>query len=331
MDMQSLLEKLKIRVPLFLAPMAGVTDMPFRQICRDFGAELSYSEFVSSEGIIRNNRRTLRYLTFQENERPIGIQIFGHDPRVLADAAAFIEKTFHPDLIDLNFGCPVPKVVKKGAGSAVLKDLERLRDIASAVSSAVSLPVTAKIRSGWDDKHVVIPHIAPVLEESGIQLVTLHPRTALMRYKGRADWSLIRQLKENTRLPVIGNGDIRTASDALRMIHETGCDGVMVGRGALGNPWLLSQIKAALSGTDIPEDSSSSDKINLMSQHFRKVLKFYGPEQGYKIFKSHISWYTSGLPHGSAFRQKANKCRSVHEMETVIATYQTLLKELPEG
>ncbi|KUK91185.1 MAG: putative TIM-barrel protein, nifR3 family [Marinimicrobia bacterium 46_43] len=329
--MQSFLEKLRIGVPLFLAPMAGVTDMPFRQICRDFGAELSYSEFVSSEGVIRNNRKTLRYMMFQENERPVGIQIFGHDPEVLANAAAFIEKTFHPDLIDLNFGCPVPKVVKKGAGSAVLKDLERLRDIASAVSSAVTLPVTAKIRSGWDENHGVIPQIAPVLEESGIQLVTLHPRTTLMRYKGRADWTLIRQLKENTRLPVIGNGDIRTAGDALRMMDETGCDGVMVGRGALGNPWLLSQIKAALTGTAIPENPSPKEKMDLMSQHFRKVVKFYGPEQGYKIFKSHISWYTKGLPHGTTFRQKANMCSSVHEMEAVIASYQTLLKELSEG
>ncbi|BFN36623.1 tRNA dihydrouridine synthase DusB [Fidelibacter multiformis] len=329
--MQFLLEKLKIGVPLFLAPMAGVTDMPFRQICRDFGAEISYSEFVSSEGVIRNNLKTLRYMTFQENERPVGIQIFGHDPKVLADAATFIEKTFHPDLIDLNFGCPVPKVVKKGAGSALLKDLERLRDIASAVSSSVTIPVTAKIRSGWDDNHVVIPHIAPVLEESGIQLVTLHPRTTLMRYKGRADWSLIRRLKENTRLPVIGNGDIRTAGDALRMMDETGCDGVMVGRGALGNPWLLRQIKAALTGTAIPENPSPKEKMDLMSQHFREVVRFYGTEQGYKVFKSHIAWYTTGLPHGSAFRQKANMCRSVHEMETVIATYQTLLKELSEG
>jgi len=329
--MQSLLEKLNIGVPLFLAPMAGVTDMPFRQICRDFGAEVTYSEFVSSEGVIRNNRKTLRYMTFQASERPVGIQIFGHDPQVLADAAVFIEKNFKPDLIDLNFGCPVPKVVKKGGGSAVLKDLERLRDIVSAVSSAVTVPVTVKIRSGWDDKHLIIPQIAPVLEESGIQLITLHPRTTLMRYKGRADWSLIRLLKQNTRLPVIGNGDIRTADDALRMMDETGCDGVMVGRGALGNPWLLRQIKAALSGKPVPENPSPTEKIDLMKKHFRDVVSFYGPDQGYKIFKSHLSWYTTGLPHGSGFRQKANMCRSANEMKVVIESFHTLLKELSEG
>ncbi len=326
--MANLLKRLKIGVPIFLAPMAGVTDMPFRKICRKFGAEITYSEFVSSEGIIRNNKKTLRYMTFHEDERPVGIQIFGYNPRVLAEAALMIEQSFKPDLIDLNFGCPVPKVVKKGAGSALLKDLTRVREIATAVSSAVSVPVTAKIRSGWDETQSVIPHIGPVLEESGIQLITLHPRTTRMRYKGRADWSLIRLLKENTRLPVIGNGDIRSADDALRMRDETGCDGVMVGRGALGNPWLLKQIRAALTGEVIPPDPTPVEKLSLMKEHFRDSCSFYGPDQAYKIFKSHIAWYSSGIPHGAGFRKKANLCRSAGEIEDVINSFHAFLKGL---
>jgi tRNA-dihydrouridine synthase B len=316
------LGKRTIRVPLFLAPMAGVTDLPFRKICREFGAEVTYSEFVSSEGIIRNNKKTLRYLTFDPSERPIGIQLFGHDPLVLADAAVFVERTFHPDLIDLNFGCPVPKVVKKGAGSAVLKDLNQVSHIASAVSTAVQTPVTAKIRSGWDHNHLVIPKIAPVLEEAGIQLITLHPRTTRMGYTGRSDWTLIRYLKEHTRLPVVGNGDIKSAGDAMRMFEETGCDGVMVGRGALGNPWIFSQIRAAMEDKPVPDPPAPREKVVVMKRHFKEICAFYDPGQAHNIFKTHFAWYSSGISHSARFRKSANLCRSVSEMQDVIHAFE---------
>lgn len=322
-----LFEKLHVRVPLFLAPMAGVTDMPFRKLCRTLGAEVTYSEFVSSEGIIRKNKKTLRFMSYEEDEHPFGIQLFGYQPHVMAEAAKFIQETINPDLIDLNFGCPVSKVVKNGAGSVLLKDLPLLRDIATAVCSAVTIPVTAKIRAGWDETHLVIPEIAPLLEESGIQLITLHPRTASMRYKGKADWTLIRRLKENTSLPVIGNGDIRSADDALSMIEQTACDGVMVGRGALGNPWLFHTIRSALTTGKIPKNPSDYEKISLMKKHFNEVVSFYGKDHAYKLFKKHFSWYTVGLPHGAHFRQKAMMSTSTGEMENIIDSYRTFLEK----
>jgi len=312
------LDTVKIGVPLFLAPMAGVTDLPFRRICREFGAEVTYSEFVSSEGIVRLNEKTLRYMTMDSSERPVGIQLFGQDPQVLAHAAAFVESRFKPDIIDLNFGCPVPKVVKKGGGSAILRDLNRVHAVASAVVKAVKIPVTAKIRSGWDEKSLVIPEIGPVLQDAGIQLITLHPRTTRMRYTGRADWSLIGELKASVHIPVVGNGDIRSAQDALKMREETGCDGVMVGRGSFGNPWLLAQIRAALCHENPVSDPSPLEKCELMKRHFLESCEYYSPTPAYKLFKPHFAWYSAGIPHAARFRQEANRCRSAKEMTAVI-------------
>lgn len=316
--MTIILDTVNIAVPLFLAPMAGVTDLPFRRICREFGADVTYSEFVSSEGIVRQNEKTLRYMILDPADRPVGIQLFGQDPDVLADAAVFAESRFKPDIIDLNFGCPVPKVVKKGGGSAILKDLNRVHAVASAVVKAVKTPVTAKIRAGWNEQSVIIPEIGPILEDAGIRLITLHPRTTRMGYTGRSDWSLIAALKESVRIPVIGNGDIRSAGDALTMINETGCDGVMVGRGTFGNPWLLAQIRAALQNENPIPDPTPAEKCDLMKRHFSDICDYYGPLQAFNLFKPHFAWYSAGIPHAARFKQAANRCRSVREMETVI-------------
>lgn len=321
------LDTLKIEVPLFLAPMAGVTDLPFRRICREFGAEVTYSEFVSSEGIVRLNEKTLRYLTLHPEEKPVGIQLFGQDPQVIAEAAAFVEFRFNPDIIDLNFGCPVPKVVKKGGGSAILRDLNHVFAVASAVVKAVKVPVTAKIRSGWDEKSLVIPEIGPILQDAGMKLITLHPRTTHMRYTGRSDWSLIGKLKASVQIPVIGNGDIRSAHDALTMMKETGCDGVMVGRGAFGNPWLLSQIRAVLCGEDPVPDPTPLEKCKMMKRHFREMCTFHGLSTAYNLFKPHFAWYSTGIPHASRFRQEANRCRSVMEMMAVIDAFTAHVSE----
>lgn len=315
------LDNVKIMVPLFLAPMAGVTDLPFRRICKEFGAEVTYSEFVSSEGIVRLNEKTLRYMTLHPEEKPVGIQLFGQDPQVLADAASFVESRFNPDIIDLNFGCPVPKVVKKGGGSAILRDLNRVFTVASAVVKAVKTPVTAKIRSGWDEKSIVIPEIGPILQEAGIKLITLHPRTTRMRYTGRSDWVIIGKLKASVKIPVIGNGDIRSALDAQRMMAETGCDGVMVGRGTLGNPWLLSQIRAALlNETPVPEPTPLERCVQ-MKQHFKNMCAYHGPSPAFNLFKPHFAWYSAGIPYAARFRQAANRSRSAGEMKTVIQEF----------
>ena len=204
------IDGIKIEHPVFLAPMAGVTDSPFRIMCKEYGAGAVFTEFVSAEGIVRENDKTINYMKFSESERPIGIQIFGHDPEVLARSAQYIEENLKPDIIDLNFGCPVPKVVKRGAGSAILKDLDQLEKVAKWVVRAVNLPVTAKIRSGWDKGGIVAVEAAKRLEAQGISLLTLHPRTTKQRYTGEADWSIIGDVKKAINIPLIGNGDIHT-------------------------------------------------------------------------------------------------------------------------
>jgi len=234
---------IEIQNPFLLAPMAGVTDYAFRLLCKEQGAGVVYSEFVSAHGIIRENSKTLDMIRFSEAERPIGIQIFGDDPDVMAKAAREVVDRFNPDIIDINYGCPVPKVTKRGAGSAALKDLCLMDDITAAVVQTVSdRPVTVKMRAGWDKHSIVIPEAGERLEKLGVTAITLHPRTANQKYTGKADWSLIRKLKQAITIPVIGNGDIQNSSDVDKMFSETSCDAIMIGRAALGNPWIFHEL-----------------------------------------------------------------------------------------
>jgi len=286
---------IQVKSKALLAPMAGVTGHPFRVLCKEQGAGLVYTEFVSANGIIRENQKTLDMMKFTESERPIGVQIFGETPEVLAQSAKYIEDIVKPDLIDLNFGCPVPKVTKRGAGSAILKDLPLMDDVARAVVEAVSIPVTAKIRSGWNNGCIVAPVAAAALEEAGIKALTLHPRTTKQLYTGEADWSLIAETRKAISIPLIGNGDIKSAADAKRMIDETGCDGVMIGRRALGNPWIFREINEYLDTGTLSGAVRLIDRVKLCHRHLYLEAVSMGDYRATNYIKKHLSWVSKGL------------------------------------
>ncbi len=296
---------IKIEPPVFLAPMAGVTDYSFRILCKEQGAGVVYSEFVSAHGIIRENRKTLNMIRFESSERPIGIQIFGDSPKVMAEAAHYVVEKFTPDILDINFGCPVPKVTRKGAGSAALRNLDLMEAIAAAVVAAIpGTPVTVKMRAGWDSNSIVVPEAGVRLEKAGVKAITLHPRTTRQTYRKRADWSLIKLLKEAVSIPVIGNGDIVHPQDALRMFVETGCDAVMIGRAALGNPWFFRDVIALLQGKPLPPPPSLEGKISTCQHHLELLIESHGEKTGVNLMRKHFGWYLKGFPGAAAIRKK---------------------------
>tara|TARA_A100001015_G_C15038194_1_gene737695 strand:+ start:2218 stop:3198 length:981 start_codon:yes stop_codon:yes gene_type:complete len=296
---------IKINNPIFLAPMAGVTDYPFRILCKEMGAGVVYSEFVSADGIIRENTKTLNLISFEEIERPIGIQIFGSDPHVMSKAALYISDTFSPDIIDINYGCPVPKVTKRGGGSAALKDLCLMDEITQAVVESVpDTPVTVKMRMGWDHEKIIIPEIGSRLENLGIKAITLHPRTTKQRYSGEADWKYIKELKNSCNIPIIGNGDVRSPKDVIDMFNYTGCDAVMIGRGAYGNPWFFRQATAAINGKAPPDPPSLIEIATTCERHFNLLLKSRGGIAGTNLMRRHFSNYIKGFHGASILRQR---------------------------
>jgi tRNA-dihydrouridine synthase B len=305
---------LKLDFPFFLAPMAGVTDYAFRVIAKEFGAGVVYSEFVSAHGIIRKNEKTLNMIKFSEFERPIGIQIFGDTPEVMENAARLVYEKFKPDLIDINYGCPVPKVTKKGAGSAALKDLCLMEDITEAVVKAVDIPVTVKMRAGWNSENIVSTKAGINLEKIGIKAITLHPRTTVQMYKGHANWDLIKELKDSVNIPVIGNGDIKSIDDINKMFTQTNCDGIMIGRAALGNPWFFTQIKKYINNEDFNE-ISLEERLQICQKHLELLVEIHGEVVGSNNMKKHFAWYFKGFKGASFLRKKFVLAKNYSEMK----------------
>jgi len=296
---------LSIQTPVLLAPMAGVTDYSFRILCKEQGAGIVYSEFVSAHGIIRKNEKTLDMIKFTDEERPIGIQIFGDEPEVMGNAARFVADQFKPDIIDINYGCPVPKITKRGAGSAALKDLCLMGEITSAVVESVpQVPVTVKMRAGWDSQSIVVETAGNQLEKAGVKAITLHPRTTKQHFTGKSDWSLIKTLKQAVSIPVIGNGDIDTADDVKRMFENTGCDAVMIGRAALGNPWIFRELKSIFEKGDPLPAPFISDRIFTCRRHLNLLVENRGERIGLNLMRKHFGWYIKGFPGAGEFRKE---------------------------
>jgi nifR3 family TIM-barrel protein len=311
------------RVPLYLAPQAGVSESPFRRLCRAYGAEVVVSEFVSSEGIRRHDRRTHEYLRFHDDERPIGIQIFGADPEAMAEAAALVEEVYAPDFLDLNFGCPVKKVVSRNGGSGCLRDLDLVQRIIRAVDAAISIPLTVKVRSGWSEEMRNPVEIALRCQDAGAQVLTLHARSRTQMYSGTARWEEIAAVVDALDIPVIGNGDVWTGEDARRMREQTGCAGIMIARGSHGAPWIFRQARAALDGLPVPADPDVAERFEIVREHARLAIAFEDNEEKAMIeFRKHLGWYTKGLPNGRILRQELFEVRSLQEVDTLLAGYQ---------
>ena len=304
-----------IDVPVFLAPMAGVTDHSFRILCKEMGAGVVYSEFVSAHGIIRENEKTFNMIRFTEAERPIGIQIFGDSSEVMAKAGRMVADRFKPDIIDINYGCPVPKVTKKGAGSAALKDLCLMDDITSAVVESVpELPVTVKMRAGWSSDKIVSTEAGPRLEKLGVKAIALHPRTTKQSYKGSANWKLIKELKNAVTIPIIGNGDIKSSKDVFKMFSETGCDAVMIARAALGNPWFFKETIAHLNGSPLPKNPTVNEKISTCRRHLELLIQTRGNHTGTNLMRKHFGWYIKGFESAGKIRQELLTSTDSEEM-----------------
>ncbi|MCD7922740.1 MAG: tRNA dihydrouridine synthase DusB [Clostridiales bacterium] len=305
---------------LILAPMAGVTDLPFRLLCREQGAGLLCMEMVSAKAIFYGNKHTDRLLEIHPEEQPVSLQLFGSDPDILADMAAKIEERPFA-ILDFNMGCPVPKVVNNGEGSALMTDSRLAEKILNKLVRAVKKPVTIKIRSGFDEDHINAVEIAKIAENCGVAAVAVHGRTRQQYYSGKADWDIIRQVKEAVSIPVIGNGDIRSAEDVLRMREQTGCDGFMIGRGAQGNPWIFRQILYRLeTGKDLPKPSAE-EVAQMVLRHARLQLEVKGEYIGIREIRKHAAWYTAGYRNSSRLRGKINEAENYEDLEKLFQEF----------
>lgn len=317
------LKKLKIgnvelRNNILLAPMAGITDLPFRLICEKYGAGLTCTEMVSSKGIFYNDSKTKLLLNLESEKRPVSAQIFGNNIETMKYASEFVSNI--ADIVDINFGCPAPKIVKNGDGSKILLDLDLLEDIARAVVEGSKVPVTAKIRKGWDNDHIVAIEAAKRLERAGVSAITVHGRTRAEYYSGKADWSIIKQVKQNVNIPVIGNGDVTSKEEALKMFEETNVDGIMIGRASIGNPWIFEQIIDYLEGK--PERKiSNKEKLNTIIEHINLEVEAKGEIVAVKEMRKHLAYYVKGTKDASKIRVKINTIESKDELIDCLNEY----------
>jgi tRNA-dihydrouridine synthase B len=309
-------------IPLYLAPMAGVSESPFRRICRRHGADVVVTEFLSAEGIRRENPATIAKLKFGADERPIGVQIFGAEPDAMGDAAALVTDVFEPEFIDINFGCPVKKVVRRNGGSGCLRDLDLVQQVIRAVASRTHLPVTVKIRSGWNEEMRDPVTIALRCQDAGARALALHPRTRTQMYTGSARWEEIAAVSDALDIPVLGNGDIKTAEDAVRMQRQTGCAGIMIARGAFGQPWIFNQVREMLAGRPKPAAPPVEERFAIALEHARMVQEYEADPRGAAIeFRKHLGWYVKGLPDSADMRKKLYAVDSFSQVEQIFADY----------
>ncbi len=317
----------KIKNQVVLAPMAGICNSAFRRICKEMGCGLIYAEMVSDKAITYNNKKTIDMLYMTEEERPIVQQIFGSDKESFVVAAKYIYENMHPDIIDINMGCPVPKVaVRAQAGSALLKNPEKIYEIVKAVVEAVPIPVTVKIRSGWDHKNINAVEIAKIVEKAGASAICVHPRTRSQGYSGNADWSIIKSVKESVSIPVIGNGDVKTPEDAKRMIEETGCDAVMIGRGVLGNPWIIKNTIDYLDGKEICS-ISNKEKIDMCLHHLDYLNSLKDEHLACLEIRNHIGWYLKGMKDGNIVKNNIYQTSNIRDIIDILNEFKEGLDE----
>lgn len=298
---------IRLQHPVVMAPMAGVTDLPYRLIARELGASLVYSELVSAKGICYGSERTLKLLETDEAERPVGLQIFGGEADVMVQAALHVQD-FRPDLLDINMGCPVPKVTRNDEGCALMLDPKRAGRLVGEVVRAVpDLPVTVKIRKGWDDNHVTAPAVARELEKAGVTAIAIHGRTREDYYAGRADWSIIKEVKDAVDIPVIGNGDVASPDDAVRMMEETGCDAVMIGRACLGDPWIFQRVVRFLDTGERLPLPSAKDKLEMAMRHLRMAVDFKGEHRAVREMRKPVAWYLKGIAGANRVKQHVQR------------------------
>lgn len=305
--------------PVWLAPMAGISDLPYRRIMKEFGAGLVFTEMVSANGLIRDGKRTMELLRSVPEERPLAVQLFGDDPAVVAQAVELASP--YAEVIDLNMGCPVKKVVRSGAGSALLRDIDKTARMLAAARRATSLPLTIKIRSGWDAEHINFLTIGRIAEQEGIDAITLHPRTRSQGFGGHAAWEQIRALKQSLNIPVIGSGDIFTPDNSLAMLQQTGCDAIMIGRGGYGNPWLIRDTLALLAGQPLPPEPLPEERFDIARRHLDYAVETFGARKALCDMRKHLCWYSRGMSGAAGFRSQVNHCQTIEGLRLTLDQY----------